>query len=118
MGINIKVNNTKMSDKVKALNNVASSSLDDISIELNDVDMKDEAELLNNLTNTQINEVLKKLEDHAKLLEQTGKDYEEIKELFEDLQNSRLSAREVLRQHVPNLITGTLANIIGNLTVR
>ena len=52
---------------------------------------KNEAELLNNLTDTQADEALKELEDQAKLLEQTGQDYEELKILFEDLNYERIS---------------------------
>ncbi len=118
MGINIKVTNTKMCNQAKALNGLAGSSSDDINIDLDGVDMKDEAELLNNMTSTQVDHVMQKLEEYAMTLDQTERDYVEIKNLFADMQRHRLSAKEALRQHLPNLLTGALANIIGNMATR
>ena len=43
-------------------------------------------ELLNNMTSTQVDHVMQKLEEYAMTLDQTERDYVEIKNLFADMQ--------------------------------
>lgn len=118
MDIKINMANTKISDKAKVLSNMTVSSISDINVGMDRVEIKDEAEFLNNLTDVQIDELLSKLKDQAQLLEKTGEEYEEIRNLLADVQQSRFPAREILKQYLPNLLTGTLANIFGNIIMK
>ena len=79
------------------------------------VEISDEARFLDDLTDTKADEILKQLKEQEKLLEKTSQEYCRIQELLNDMQTGGYSAREVLVRHLPNLLSGTLANIIGNV---
>lgn len=118
MDVKIKMTNTKISDKAKVISNMTVSDIGDVNVEMDCVEIKDEAEFLNNLTNIQIDELLSQLKEQIKLLEKTSKEYNEIRNLLADVEKSRLPAREILKQYLPNLLTGTLANILGNIAMK
>lgn len=118
MDIKIKMTNTKISDKVNVISNMSVSDIGDINVEMDGVEINGDAEVLNNLTDTQIYKLLDQLKEQTKFLKETDKEYKEIKNLLADVQKSKLSAREVLKQYLPNLLTGTLANILGNITIK
>lgn len=118
MEINIKMTNTKISDKAKAISDMTVHDVDNINIEMDGVEIKNEAKFLDNLTDAQIDEVLNQLKEQVELLEKTDEEYKEIRTLFADMQKSKLSTREILKQHLPNLLTGTLSNIISNVIIQ
>lgn len=107
--------NTKISDKAEVMSGIKASNLNNINVEMDHVNINDEARFLDDLTDTQADEILEQLKEQEKLLEKTSQEYCRIQELLDDMQKGGCSARDVLVRHLPNLLTGTLANIIGNV---
>lgn len=118
MNIQIKMTNTKISDKVKTMKNMTVVGIDNVNVEMDNVEIKDEAEFLNNLTDRQIDVILERLEEQAELLKKNGKEYNEIENLLRDVKQNRFSSREILKQYLPNLLTGTLANVLSGIIMR
>ncbi len=113
MGVKIKLTNTKISDKGKAMNHMVSGDAGDISVEMDHVEIMDEAELLNEMTNAQADEVIRKIEEQAALLDQTGREYEEIQRLLAEIRERKVTVGEMVRRQLPNFVTGVLVNVIG-----
>lgn len=90
LGIQIKLLNTKIDGRGKALNNLRSGDMGNINIEMDHVEVTDKAELLNEMIDMKADEGMEKLKNKS-------------------------AAQEVLRKQLPNLVTGTLANVIGNI---
>lgn len=118
MGIKINIQNTKITDDARAFNDMKINGLNDVNVEMDHVEIKDKAELLNNMTDIQIDEVLNRLEKQTELLEKTSEEYQEISNLLTEVQQNRPNVRKILGQHLPNLLTGTLANVLGNLLLK
>lgn len=117
MDIKIKATNTNMSDKSKVMEGITVGGIDNISVEMDNVEIKDEAKFLNNLTDRQVDSVLERLEEQMELLEKNREEYEEIKNLLADIRQGKSPAREILKQHLPNLLTGTLANVLSGIVM-
>lgn len=115
MQINVKMTNTKIGDKANVMSGMRASNLDNVNVEMDGVEISDEARFLDDLTDTKADEILKQLKEQEKLLEKTSQEYCRIQELLNDMQTGGCSAREVLVRHLPNLLSSTLANIIGNV---
>ena len=116
MGITIKMTNTKISDNAKVMNNMTGNHSDNINIEMDGVQIGNTAEILNNLTDTQTNEILYLLKEQAKKMHNTEKEYQQIIKLLLDIdQEKNFSPKQILKQHMPDLLTGTLANIISSV---
>ena len=115
MQINVKMTNTKIGDKANVMSGMRASKLDNVNVVMDGVEISNEARFLDDLTDAQADEILQQLKEQGKLLEKTSQEYCRIQELLNDMQTGGCSAREVLVRHLPNLLSSTLANIIGNV---
>lgn len=115
MEINVRMTNTKIGDKAEVMSGIKASNLNNVNVEMDNVEIDNQARFLADLTDTKADEILKQLKEQEKLLEKTSQEYCRIQELLDDVQKGGGSAREVLVRHLPNLLSGTLANIIGNV---
>lgn len=118
MAINIEMTNTKMRGNSRVIDNLEHDTEEDITIKMSHVDLKDCAKILNYMTDSQADEILLKLKEQQNILEKTDREYQEIQTLLLEVQNAKISVKEVLKQQLPNLFTGTLANIISSVIVR
>lgn len=116
MGVQLKLTNTEINDKGKAINHMVSGDTGDISVEMNYVEIMGEAELLNEITNAQADEIIRKIVEQAVLLEQTEREYEEIQSLLTEIRERKVTVREIMRRQLPNFVIGVLANVIGGMT--
>lgn len=114
MEINIKMSNTKIGGKAEVMSGIKASNLNHVNVEMDKVEINNEARFLDDITDAQADEILKKLKEQEKMLKKTSQEYCEIQELFNNIQTGS-SSREVLVRYLPNLLTSTLANIIGNV---
>lgn len=115
MQINVKMTNTKIGDKTNVMSGMRASNLDNVNVAMDGVEISDEASFLADLTETKADEIFQQLKEQKKMLEKTSQEYYTIQELINDMQTDGRSAREVLVRHLPNLLSSTLANIIGNV---
>lgn len=112
MGINIRITNSEISDKAEVMNGITGS---DIAVEVDRVKIDHEAKVLNDMTDAQVRNLLEQLEEQTKQLKKNGEEYSKIMSLFADINKEPTSAKRVLTQHLPGLLTGTLANVISGL---
>lgn len=117
MEINVKMTNTKISDQAEVMSSMRASNLDNVNVAMDGVEISNEARFLADLTDAKADEILQQLKEQENLLEKTSQEYCRIQELLNDMQTGGCSAREVLVRHLPNLLSSTLANIIGNVVV-
>lgn len=115
MEINVRMTNTKIGDKAEVMSGIKASNLNNVNVEMDNVEIDNQARFLADLTDTKADEILKQLKEQEKLLEKTSQEYCRIQELLDDMHKGGCSAREVLVRHLPNLLSSTLANIIGNV---
>lgn len=118
MGIKIEITDSKFSDDAIVINGWNVSDASDVNVRMSHVEVKDNVEILNNLTDKQIDEVLERLEVQTELLEKTSGEYAEIKNLLAEVQRKKSPAREILKQHLPSILTGALANILSGMLMK
>ncbi|NBI70343.1 hypothetical protein D3Z50_04545 [Clostridiaceae bacterium] len=115
MGINIKITDSEITDQAKFMNNMSINSVSDVDVEMNNVKIRDQAEILNNMTQDQFDEFIVQIKKQVKLLDKTDIEYTTIKDMLLDIQNKNCPAKDILRQYLPDLLTGTLGGIVSNI---
>lgn len=115
MSVTIKISDTKINDEASVMNNLTINASSNNSIELKQVEINDKAELLNNISELQADEILKQLEIQADLLRKSGRENQDLKNLLLAVKKPESSIKKILIEHLPNLLTGTLANIVSGI---
>ena len=78
--------------------------------------VNDNAELLNRLEildDTHITELVKEIEKEVVQSEKNGKEYEIVQQMIEKINIANQSKRSIIKEYIPELLVGTLANVIG-----
>lgn len=88
----------------------------DIDVNIDNLMVNDNAELLNRLEildDTHIKELVKEIEKEVVQSEKNGKEYEIVQQMIEKINIANQSKRSIIKEYIPELLVGTLANVIG-----
>lgn len=88
----------------------------DIDVNIDNLMVNDNAELLNRLEildDTHITELVKEIEKEVVQSEKNGKEYEIVQQMIEKINIANQSKRSIIKEYIPELLVGTLANVIG-----
>ncbi len=118
MAISINIEDSTISGNSQVLNNFKSSGTQDINVDIKNISVNDAAQILNNMTDVQISEIMQELTSKQKQLDCKSKEYKEVCDIIEKTRNEKRQAKMTLLQHLPNLLTGTISNIISDIIMR
>ena len=116
MAINISISNSAINGRSKVLGDVRIKGATDIDVNIDNLMVNDNAELLNRLEildDTHITELVKEIEKEVVQSEKNGKEYEIVQQMIEKINIANQSKRSIIKEYIPELLVGTLANIIG-----
>lgn len=116
MAINISISNSAINGRSKVLGNVRIKGATDIDVNIDNLMVNDNAELLNRLEildDTHITELVKEIEKEVVQSEKNGKEYEIVQQMIEKINIANQSKRSIIKEYIPELLVGTLANVIG-----
>lgn len=114
--IDISINNSEIKGKSKVLGDVSVTGTPDINVRIENSKIEENAELLERLTlldDTHIDELIKNIESTAVVLEKNGSEYEMIQHMLREFSVSHHSKRGIIKKYIPELLVGTLANVIA-----
>lgn len=112
MAVKIAVSNSSFTGNSKALNDIKGS---DISIDLDKVKVDNAVEMLNKITDTEVGDIVNALLAQQERLSSNEPEYQTIQNLREDVKQNDNNIKEILKKYLPNLVTSTVANILGKL---
>lgn len=110
MSVNIKVKNSSFGGNSEVLNDIQGRNL---SIELDSVKIDNAVKMLNNITDTEAEDMVNVLLAQQQCLNSTDPEYQILQNMRSDMQQSNYKIKDLLKKYMPNLITSTLANILG-----
>lgn len=111
MAISISISNSEFKGKSKVLNNrQVRNSSQEVEVALDGVKVEDEVELLNDAS---VDGLLEAIEKAAEYLERDSKEKRLVKQMMREINTQNQSRKSILKKYVPELIVGTLANVIG-----
>ena len=116
MAINISISNSAINGRSKVLGDVRIKGATDIDVNIDNLMVNDNAELLNwleILDDTHITELVKEIEKEVVQSEKNGKEYEIVQQMIEKINIANQSKRSIIKEYIPELLVGTLANVIG-----
>lgn len=116
MAINISISNSAINGRSKVLGDVRIKGATDIDVNIDNLMVNDNAELLNRLEildDTHITELVKEIEKEVVQSEKNGKEYEIVQQMIEKINITNQSKRSIIKEYIPELLVGTLANVIG-----
>ena len=116
MAINISISNSAIIGRSKVLGDVRIKGATDIDVNIDNLMVNDNAELLNRLEildDTHITELVKEIEKEVVQSEKNGKEYEIVQQMIEKINIANQSKRSIIKEYIPELLVGTLANVIG-----
>ncbi|CUN53794.1 hypothetical protein [Roseburia inulinivorans] len=116
MAINISISNSAINGRSKVLGDVRIKGATDIDVNIDNLMVNDNAELLNRLEildDTHITELVKEIEKEVVQSEKNGKEYEIVQQMIEKINIANQSKRSIIKEYIPELLVGTLANVIG-----
>ncbi|MCI6064984.1 hypothetical protein MR818_06380 [bacterium] len=116
MEINISISNSAINGRSKVLGDVRIKGATDIDVNIDNLMVNDNAELLNRLEildDTHITELVKEIEKEVVQSEKNGKEYEIVQQMIEKINIANQSKRSIIKEYIPELLVGTLANVIG-----
>ena len=116
MAINISISNSAINGRSKVLGDVRIKGATDIDVNIDNLMVNDNAELLNRLEildDTHITELVKEIEKEVVQSEKNGKEYEIVQQMIEKINIANQSKRSIIKEYIPELLVGTLANLIG-----
>lgn len=116
MAINISISNSAINGRSKVLGDVRIKGATDIDVNIDNLMVNDNAELLNRLEildDTHITELVKEIEKKVVQSEKNGKEYEIVQQMIEKINIANQSKRSIIKEYIPELLVGTLANVIG-----
>ena len=116
MAINISISNSAINGRSKVLGDVRIKGATDIDVNIDNLMVNDNAELLNRLEildDTHITELVKEIEKEVVQSEKNGKEYEIVQQMIEKINIAHESKRSIIKEYIPELLVGTLANVIG-----
>lgn len=116
MAINISISNSAINGRSKVLGDVRIKGATDIDVNIVNLMVNDNAELLNRLEildDTHITELVKEIEKEVVQSEKNGKEYEIVQQMIEKINIANQSKRSIIKEFIPELLVGTLANVIG-----
>ena len=116
MAINISISNSAINGRSKVLGDVRIKGATDIDVNIDNLMVNDNAELLNRLEildDTHITELVKEIEKEVVQSEKNGKEYEIVQQMIEKINIANQSKRSIIKEYLPELLVGTLANVIG-----
>lgn len=116
MAINISISNSAINGRGKVLGDVRIKGATDIDVNIDNLMVNDNAELLNRLEildDTHITELVKEIEKEVVQSEKNGKEYEIVQQMIEKINIANQSKRSIIKEYIPELLVGTLANVIG-----
>ena len=104
MAINISISNSAINGRSKVLGDVRIKGATDIDVNIDNLMVNDNAELLNRLEildDTHITELVKEIEKEV------------VQQMIEKINIANQSKRSIIKEYIPELLVGTLANVIG-----
>lgn len=116
MAINISISNSAINGRSKVLGDVRIKGATGIDVNIDNLMVNDNAELLNRLEildDTHITELVKEIEKEVVQSEKNGKEYEIVQQMIEKINIANQSKRSIIKEYIPELLVGTLANVIG-----
>lgn len=116
MAINISISNSAINGRSKVLGDVRIKGATDIDVNIDNLMVNDNAELLNRLEildDTHITELVKEIEKEVVQSEKNGEEYEIVQQMIEKINIANQSKRSIIKEYIPELLVGTLANVIG-----
>lgn len=116
MAINISISNSTINGRSKVLGDVRIKGAADIDVNIDNLMVNENAELLNRLEildDTHITELVKEIEKEVEQSEKNGKEYEIVQQMIEKINIANQSKRSIIKEYIPELLVGTLANVIG-----
>ena len=114
MAINIKIDGLSTDGNSRAFCGLRG---DDINVELKDVHTDENSKIFQNVTDTKANEIVATLLDMQDRFDNTTSEYHILQCMRTNMEQSDKSIKEILKRYLPNLVTSTLANVLGNLIV-
>ena len=110
------ISNSAINGRSKVLGDVRIKGATDIDVNIDNLMVNDNAELLNRLEildDTHITELVKEIEKEVVQSEKNGKEYEIVQQMIEKINIANQSKRSIIKEYIPELLVGTLANVIG-----
>ncbi len=118
MAVSISVRDSTISGNSQVLNNFKSIGSQDISVDIRNISVNDAAQILNNMTDFQISEIVQQLINKQQQLDCSSKEFKEIRDITEKMKNKKGQAKRILLQCLPNLLTGTISDILSDIIMR
>lgn len=112
MSVNITVKNSSFSGNSELLNRIKSQNL---NIELDSIKIENAVKMLNDITDTEAEDIVNTLLAQQQCINSAEPEYQMLQSIRADMQQSNCDIKGILKKYMPNLITSTLANILGKL---
>lgn len=116
MAINILINNSEIKGKSKVLDDMRVKGTADVAVNIESLTVDENAELLNRLEildDVHMTELIKEIEKEVVQSEKKEKEYEIVQQMVKKLNTTNQSKRSIIKEYIPQLFVGTLANVIG-----
>lgn len=116
MAVNISVKNSEFNGKSKVLSNMQLRDNTDLDVSIDNISVDNEAEFLNRikyLDNTNVDKLMEKIQEAADKLEEKEHEYMTVQMMMEEVREQKQPKKNILIKYLPELLVGTLANVIS-----
>lgn len=122
MGINISISNSEFKGKSETLNGLMlQDTIQPVDISLEKIKVEGEAKLLtkvNYLSDIDIDGLVDVIEKEAQHIKLTSDDEITINRMIAEFNKKREPKKSILKKYLPDLLVGTLANVVSTYVCR
>lgn len=110
--MNINMTGSKIVNS-NVMNNIHGEAARNIEVEIIDTEIYN-SDILSDLSDAQINDTVGRLKEQMKEMDPSCDEYLPVQKTLNEIDKNPTRIRDILKKHFPELIVGTLANILSS----